>query len=204
AEVQKIGGRVRRSAVIMARLVNDLIGYTRTELGSGMPFVPQPLQLQVVCQAALDDAQATHPATRFELVAEGDLDGVFDGTRLHQLFTNLLVNAAKYGAANEPVRVGMSGQADTLRVDVNNRGSVIPESECRSIFQPLVRLSNSVDDNRPEEETSLGLGLYVAREIASLHGGTIEVRSTAEAGTTFTVWLPRAPVLPPAPAPRTA
>lgn len=194
AEVQKIGGRVRRSALVMSRLVDDLIGYTRTELGSGMPFAPVPLDLQAVCQAAVDDAQSTHPGTRFELAGTGPLHGVFDGTRLHQLFTNLLVNAAKYGAATEPVRVHMTGQADGVQVDVNNRGPVIPESEWGSIFQPLVRLSTSVDEDRAQEETSLGLGLYVAREIAGLHGGSIEVVSTAEAGTTFSVWLAQAPV----------
>jgi signal transduction histidine kinase len=193
AEVQKIGARVRRSALVMSGMVNDLIGYTRTELGSGMPIALKPSDVLEMCRASIEDAHSTFPDTQFDLAVDGDLGGLFDSVRLHQLFTNLLVNAAKYGAEGQPVRIRALGEADGVRVEVNNRGTVIPRSEWSNIFQPLVQLSGEPSGERPDHGTSLGLGLYVAREIATLHGGSVDVDSTAEAGTTFSVRLPRTP-----------
>jgi signal transduction histidine kinase len=190
-EILKVGARIRRSALVMSKLVNDLIGYTRTELGGGMPMNLAAADVGEVCRAAMEDAQSTFPDTRFELVAEGQLAGLFDSVRLHQLFTNLLVNAAKYGAAGEPVRVRACADGQTVRVDVNNRGPTIARSQWRSIFEPLVQLPGASSNDHPAGQgNSLGLGLYVAREIATLHGGSVEVDSSDEAGTTFSVCLP--------------
>ncbi len=189
-DVEKTGARVRRSALVMSTMVDDLIGYTRTELGSGMPIKPTPTDIGVVCRSAIEDASSTFPGSRFELGLEGELRGLFDQVRLHQLFTNLLINAAKHGAAGGPVRVRAVGTSEVIRVDVNNRGPAIPRSAWREIFQPLVQLPSSAPDDHGDRRTSLGLGLYVAREIATLHGGTIDVQSTPEEGTTFTVCLP--------------
>ncbi len=191
ADVQKIGTRVRRGALVMSGMVDDLIGYTRTELGSGMPIVLKPSDVAETMRAAVEDAHSTFPDTQFDVSLEGNMLGMFDGVRLHQLFTNLLVNAAKYGAEGEPVRVRAVGEGDTVRIGVNNRGPAIPPSEWNNIFKPLVQLSTLSPADRKQQGTSLGLGLYVAREIATLHGGTVEVDSTAEAGTTFSVRLPR-------------
>lgn len=192
AEVQKTGARVRRSAMVMSGLVNDLIGYTRTELGSGMPIALASSDAGKVCRAAIEDAQSTFPDSRFDFSSEGELSGMFDSVRLHQLFTNLLINAAKYGSTAEPVRVRALGEPGVVRVEVNNRGPAIPRRAWSAIFQPLVQWPSGASDDRKEPRTSLGLGLYVAREIATLHGGSVEVHSSSEAGTTFTVCLPRA------------
>jgi signal transduction histidine kinase len=191
AEIQRIGARVRRSALLMSTMVDDLIGYTRTELGSGMPITLALTNTGTVCHSAIEDAHSTFPDSQFDLSLQGELSGMYDGVRLHQLFTNLLVNAAKYGAAGEMVRVRALGEMDMIRVDVNNRGPEIPRSAWREIFQPLVQLSGSSSEEAKDRQTSLGLGLYVAREIATLHGGTIEVQSNPQEGTTFTVCLPR-------------
>src|SRR5690349_10813178 len=191
ADAQKTVARVRRSTLVMSHMVDDLIGYTRTELGSGMPIALAPTDLGAVCRSASEDAHSTFPASQFDLGFDGDLGGMFDGVRLHQLFTNLLVNAAKHGTAGEPVRVHAVGLPDQIRVDVNNRGPAIPRSAWHEIFEPLVQLSGDGSEENGERRTSLGLGLYVAREIATLHGGSIEVDSSAERGTTFTVSLPR-------------
>jgi signal transduction histidine kinase len=190
AEVQKTVARIRRSALVMSTMVDDLIGYTRTELGSGMPITPVQTDMGTVCRSAIEDASSTFPGSQFDLSLQGELGGMFDGVRLHQLFTNLFVNAAKHGATGGPVRVRAMGSSEGIRVDVNNRGPAIPRSAWREIFQPLVQLSSDATDDHRDRRTSLGLGLYVAREIATLHGGAIDVHSTTEEGTTFTVSLP--------------
>lgn len=188
-KVADIGQRVKRGARLMSSMVEDLIGYTRTQLGAGMPTVLQAVDLGDIARAAIDDASATHPATRFELQTDGALDGQFDTVRLHQLLTNLLINAAQYGTDALPVRMAARGAPDAVTVTVINDGPRIPAESLETIFSPLVQLPGLDPDARPR--TSLGLGLFVAREIALAHGGGISAASTEAEGTVFTVILPR-------------
>ena len=173
----------------MKTMVNDLLGYTRTQLGNGLPVTLASTNLREVCQGAVDDASASYPTTEFIVEAKHEITGQFDGVRLHQLLTNILVNAAQYGDAGRPVRLITAEHEGTLAIDVINHGPVIPEAEWQAIFKPLVQLAESEDsDARPR--TSLGLGLFVAKEIAASHGGTITVTSNADAGTIFKIRMP--------------
>jgi signal transduction histidine kinase len=187
-QVPVVAARVLRSARLMTSMVEDLLGFTRTQLGSRMPTLRVSTDIGRICAESLEDAKATHPETAFELQATGDLGGEFDPVRLHQLFTNLLVNAAQYGARGSPVVIAARRDGAGIEVQVNNHGKPIPELAWRSIFKPLIQLPAQDDDDRPR--TSLGLGLFVAREIALGHDGSIDVKSDEVDGTTFTVWLP--------------
>jgi signal transduction histidine kinase len=189
AQVGQIGVRVERSARLMSIMVEDLIGYTRTQLGAGMPTTLRRTDIREVVQTAVEDAGATHPGCRFDVELSGDLGGQFDPVRLHQLFTNLLINAAQYGGKSAPVLLRARADAQCVSIDVTNQGSAIPAESLQSIFRPLIQLPAEGDDERPR--TSLGLGLFIAREIALAHGGTIVVSSNEATGTTFTVRLPR-------------
>jgi signal transduction histidine kinase len=186
------GARIKRGARLMATMVDDLIGYTSTQLGAGLPTVLAQADLGAICQAAADDAGSTHPLCRFELTLSGELHGQFDPVRLQQLLTNLMTNAAQYGGKDSPVRISARGAHGTIKIEVNNDGPVIPAASLEAIFQPLVQLPAGEDDQaRPR--TSLGLGLYIAREIALAHGGALSATSSEQAGTTFTVSLPALP-----------
>lgn len=191
AQVVTMGARVQRSASLMNKMVNDLLGFTRTQLGGGMPMHPAPADLAAVCRGALDDAQAGSPVA-FEFTSDGDLSGTFDAVRMHQLLTNLLANAGQYGAKDRPVVMRATRDHATWVVTVTNQGAPIPPALRESIFRPLIQLPvEGEEDTRPR--TSLGLGLFVAREIAVAHGGSIEVASDEDQGTTFTVRLPVRP-----------
>ena len=188
-QVVPIGVRVERSARTMAGMVEDLIGYTRTQLGGGMPTNMQATDIREVAAQALEDASSSHPGIEFTVDLSGDLCGQFDAVRLHQLLTNLLINAAQYGGRVAPVVLRAHADARAVTLEVTNRGKAILPESLGSIFRPLVQLPAEGEDPRPR--TSLGLGLFIAREIATAHGGGIEVASTEEGGTTFTVTLPR-------------
>ena len=192
AQILQVGVRVVRSTRLMSSMVDDLLGYSQTQTGVNMPIARHLLDMRSICQSAIENAQVTYPDCRFFLEAQGDLSGSFDGARLHQLFTNLLSNAAhaQRGAQEHPVVVDARGAPDAITIEVTNHGATIPETSLQAIFTPLVQLAREDEsDGRPR--TSLGLGLFVAREIVVAHGGTIAVRSNEADGTTFTIRLPR-------------
>jgi signal transduction histidine kinase len=186
----QIGARVRRSAAAMTTMVNDLLEYARTELGGKMPIAPSLADLRDICQAAVDEATTAHPECEFLLKSEGETIGDFDAPRLSQVFSNLLNNAAQYRSGKKPVTLALRSEPTEMIVTVTNFGREISTESMRAIFDPLVQLSVSSDQKGPAT-TSLGLGLFIAREITLAHGGLIGVTSDAKNGTVFTIRLPK-------------
>lgn len=187
---REVGARVRPSAAAMTAMVNDLLEYARSQLGGELPVRPAPADLAEVCRWAIDDMAVAHPDCRFELDLVGDLRGQFDAVRMQQLLSNLLNNAVQYRGPGEPVSLRAHSTSAGVMLRVHNTGSVIPPSALSAIFDPLVQLAVAPDQQgRPY--TSMGLGLFIAREIAAGHGGGIEATSSQSKGTIFTVTLPR-------------
>jgi len=111
-----------------------------------------------------------------------------DRIQIEQVVVNLIDNALKHSPAGTVVRVYSSGDADHLDIEVHNAGRIAPELMTR-LFDPFTK----GDPSSTASRFSAGLGLYIAREIAEAHGGTIDVQSSREEGTTFRVRLPRNP-----------
>ena len=187
---RQIGQSVRRSAATMSAMTNDLLEYARTQLSGHIPITRTEVDVREVCESAINDASAAHPDCEFELRTTGNWVGNFDGVRLHQVFSNLLNNAAQYRGKEHPVTVSVDGQPDDVIVEVQNFGPVISPEALKSVFDPLVQLP-VVDAQPGRPSTSLGFGLFIAREIAEAHGGSISAQSDTVAGTTFGVRLPR-------------
>ena len=195
-----LGARVRRSAATMTAMVNDLLEYARSQLGGALPIRVQQADLAEVCRWAVGDVALAHPDCLFEVSAEGPLTGRFDPRRIQQLLSNLLNNAVQYRGQGEPVTLRAQAIGEELVIRVRNTGSVIPAASLHAIFDPLVQLA--VEPDQPgRSNTSMGLGLFIAREIATRHGGAIAAASSVEDGTVFTVTLPR--VADASPQPRT-
>lgn len=188
----EVGSRVKRSAAAMSSMVNDLLEYARTQLGSGMPIARGQTDVQHICKAAIDEVSMAYPDCRFELNTSGDLAGSFDIGRLRQALINLLTNAVHYRAKEHPVMISAAGEQDAIIIRVQNRGPVIPRDSLQAIFNPLVQLTgDGQQEGRPT--TSLGLGLFITREITEAHEGTIVAESSESSGTIFTIRLPKAP-----------
>ena len=186
----QIGLRVKRSAAAMTIMVNDLLAFARTELGGKMPIFRGLGDLRDIAQASIDEAATAHPECAFQLSCHGDTIGDFDGPRLSQVFSNLLNNAAQYRGDARPVELDVTEQGDAYTITVTNYGHPIAPNSLRSIFDPLVQLSVSGAQKGPAS-TSIGLGLFIAREITIDHGGTIDVQSDVANGTVFSIVLPR-------------
>jgi signal transduction histidine kinase len=193
--VVRIGVRVNKNVELMKIMVSDLIEFTRTQLGSGIPVKRNRADVTDIGHTALANAEAVKPNHRFEIHAKGDLTGCFDSIRLHQLLTNLLVNAGQYGSKDHPIVMNLQGEPDEVIVQVSNQGPVISKDALASIFKPLVQLP-AEEGAQCRPSTSMGLGLFIVEEIAIAHGGSVGVTSDAAHGTTFTVRLPRQAATP--------
>jgi signal transduction histidine kinase len=188
-KVQTAALRIHHAGKRMNQLVNDLIDYTRTNLGSNLPIIPKPANMERLCTEAIAEQELAHPECAFRLLASGNSDGIWDDNRVAQVFSNLLGNAVQYGAPGEPIVVRVQPIETDILFSVANRGSTIPDTQLGRIFEPLVRLAS--EGEAQMAGNSLGIGLYIAKEIVRAHGGDISVLSTHEEGTIFSVRLPR-------------
>ena len=186
--------RIKRASRDMNRLITDLLEYTRTRLGAGMPIDRLACDLGPVCEASLEDIRAGNPEQQFVQRMSGELTLLADGARIQQAVSNLLANAVQHGSRMTPVTLTADTEADAIVLKVSNLGDPIAPEALRSIFEPLVQAPSANSGLHERSKTSLGLGLFIVREIVLAHGGTITVQSSAAAGTVFTIRLPRTPV----------
>ena len=194
--------RISRSGGRMQALLDDLLDFNRTRFGLGISVNPAEVDLATVFADELQQLRITHPDAQIELSSTGELHGAWDEHRVAQLLTNLVVNALKYGNRDTPVQVELNGRESEVIFVVRNRGPRIAPAFLSQIFDPLKR--GAEHEAGSGRDGSLGLGLYIARGIATAHGGTITVKSE-ESETAFEVRLPRRPPvknLPPHTAPR--
>ncbi|CAB3777889.1 Adaptive-response sensory-kinase SasA [Paraburkholderia ultramafica] len=187
--VSGAAARLIRSGARMQALLDDITDFNRTKLGLGIKITPTSVNLANVLDDELDELRAIHPDRQIELRVSGDSQGVWDGPRLQQLLGNLVTNAIKYGAQDTPVCVTVTGDVTHVRIEVSNCGPAIEASMLERMFDPLMR--GSVHEGTDDRAGNLGLGLYIASEIAKAHHGAIEVRSN-DVETLFSVSLPRA------------
>ena len=178
--------RIVSSGERAARMIADLLDFTRARAGGGLPLVRREVDLHDVARQTVGEVQETAPDRTVVCEAIGDGRGDFDPDRLAQLVTNLVVNALGHGAPGSPVAVRSRGEDGCVTLEVHNRGAIPPEL-VPTLFEPFSR------GERPTLTTqrSIGLGLYIVKQIAIGHGGAVELESTAERGTTFRVRLPR-------------
>jgi signal transduction histidine kinase len=176
--------RIMSSAQRMERLIDDLLDFARAKLGGSIPLRRQPANLQHVCEEAMTEIRAGYPDAVLRWQGSGDLRGEWDTDRLSQVVSNLVGNAIQHGQGT-PITVTGQEQADLVTLTVHNGGPAIPPELLPLVFEPLTR--------GPAEGPShhVGLGLSIARAIVSAHGGQIDVSSSNDAGTTFTVELPK-------------
>ena len=178
--------RLLRSGKRMKGLLDDLLEFSRGSLGVGMVIHRNAVDLAAACADELEILRASLPYNRLELHAAGDTSGPFDASRVRELLSNLVLNAAKYGVENEAIDVTLSGSGQSVTVTVENTGELVTGQSLEALFQPMRR--GASEDEEGANRSSLGLGLFIVREIAKAHGGTVQVTS-ANGKTTFTVEL---------------
>jgi PAS domain S-box-containing protein len=182
----KVAARIARSGDRMSNIISQLLDFTRTRLGGGIPIDPKPTDLAEICAEVIDEMESAHPDRTLVFAADGDTRGVWDRARLAQVVSNLVSNAIQYGKRDAAIAVELGGEADAVTLRVHNEGPAIAPDLLSSIFEPFRRQHSAM-----VRVDGLGLGLYICREMIRVHRGEISVQSSDRAGTTFTVRLPR-------------
>jgi PAS domain S-box-containing protein len=185
-KVVKPAERILSSSMRMSRMIDQLLDFARIRLAGGLELVRKPIDLGEVSTGVLGELQAASPDWDVRLETMGDLKGHWDEDRLAQLLSNLAGNAAQHGTADAPAFVRLDGrQADRVIVTIENRGT-IPKELLPILFDPF-----RGTQHRHEKSKGLGLGLFISREIVLAHAGEVDVTSTSDQGTRFTVVLPK-------------
>ena len=188
----KSAAPITNAALRIKGIVEQVVDFTRAQANGAMPVDRIPGDLAAQLEKVVEETRIRHPNQRLRLERDGDFSGQWDEGRMGQLLSNLLGNALLYGARGGEVTVTMRAAPDHVSVAVHNFGKPIPEAEMERIFRPLERGAQHLPDGERRDANGLGLGLYICREIVRSHGGTLLLASGEEAGTTFTVTLPRA------------
>lgn len=168
-----------------SQLVDDVLDFARGRMGHGIPLSIQNAHgLDKTLEHVVSEIQRVHP----DRLIRSDIGALelirCDHERIAQLLSNLVSNAITHGASESSVEVVAGVRGDLFVLSVANQGEPIPESVRSQLFLPYSRPITS------EPQAGLGLGLYIASQIALAHGGTLEVNSTHEGGTVFTFSMP--------------
>ena len=171
----------------MNQMVADLLDFTRTRFGDSIPIVRAETDVRRIIHDVVSEVAASYPRSTLQVETGGDLRGQWDSARLTQALTNLVANAVHHGSDKSPVKVAARGERNEVVISVANEGPVIPERDLAQLFEAMKHARG----DGARDRRHLGLGLYIVDKIVAAHGGSIDVRSSRQEGTSFTVHLPR-------------
>jgi signal transduction histidine kinase len=181
----KAATRILSSAERMARMIDQLLDFTRIRVGGGLALASTRLDLEELLYKIKDELEAANPERSIVIEVAGSAVGEWDHDRLLQVFSNIVGNALHHGSDTAPVVIRCDGSVPTyVDVTIHNDGAV-PAEVLPVMFEPFR------GNARYQRTRGLGLGLFITQQIIAAHAGTIEVASTGEQGTTFHLVLPR-------------
>lgn len=181
--VKKLANVLQSSSYRMKGLIDNILDFARGRMGEGIILDLKETSLDEILQQVITELRLVWPERTIETKINLSQPVYCDDNRIAQLFSNLLGNAISHGKKDEPIRVEVSDEDDVFTLSVINAGKPIPDKIKERLFQPFYR-----GEAEPSKQ-GLGLGLYIAGEIAKAHSGAIEVSSTAKE-TKFTLTLP--------------
>ncbi|WP_226065043.1 PAS domain-containing sensor histidine kinase [Kaistella polysaccharea] len=176
---KKMLGILKRSTYRMNELIGNVMDFARTRMGVGIVITPQEVDLQALLEHVVEELKFLFPNRLIETEFALPETVHCDADRISQLASNLLANALTHGNPGSPVYFRAINTPDNLEISVANEGEPIPETLQAILFTPFKRERNSPSKN------GLGLGLYIADQIAQAHGATLSFVSN-ETETRFT------------------
>ncbi|WP_341964161.1 PAS domain-containing sensor histidine kinase [Pseudomonas sp. RC10] len=181
AKETKLLEHIGKSSDRAQRMIADLLDLALVRVGNGIGITRSAVELHKVVSQSLNELHLAFPEAQLLHQSSGDASAELDADRIQQLVGNLVANSVAYGDPHQAITVASTVENGVATVAVHNWGTVIHEVAIASLFEPMTRHSDRDDDVR-----SVGLGLFIVREIAKAHGGDVTVRSDTVGGTTFT------------------
>ncbi|MGA5717719.1 GAF domain-containing sensor histidine kinase [Pseudomonas sp. 14A] len=176
---------IRTSSVRMGVLIENILDFARGRLGSGIPVQRKLVDdLQQTLRQTLEEIQVAYPQAKFIDSLEVPAGVYCDPLRISQLLSNLLGNAVTHGSIAEPILLKAFAEGDEIVISLTNQGTPIPPALMPLLFEPFSR------SEAGQRHEGLGLGLYIAGQIANAHNGTLSVTSDRETGTCFVARFP--------------
>jgi len=179
---------IRKNALRMSRLTEDLLVLARVESGE-RSFKLDPATPQELLDEAVQTFQEIADSHDIELTVMNTASSMVsvDRDAIHQVFSNLIDNAMKYGEEGHKILIGACEREDSVQFFVRDFGAGIPSEHLPRLFERFYR----VDKARSRESGGTGLGLAIAKHVVRAHGGTIKAESELNHGATFYFTLPR-------------
>jgi K+-sensing histidine kinase KdpD len=181
--VKNLAAVIRRSSHRVLGLIENILDFARGRMGSGIVLNVKAVNLANVLNEVIDELQSIWPGRTIETQFDLSTPVTCDSDRIAQLFSNLLSNALSYGKPDTPVKVLAKNHDGVFTLSVTNAGPEIPGTAMKHLFTAFSRSEAKAG------QQGLGLGLYIAAEIARAHGGKINVVS-AQNETSFTLTIP--------------
>ncbi|WPN49014.1 MULTISPECIES: PAS domain-containing sensor histidine kinase [unclassified Pseudomonas] len=188
AKETQLLGHISQSSERAQRMIADLLDFALARVGQGLGISPSPIDLHTVTDQSTDELRVAFPKASLIHNTLGNGSAHLDADRVQQIIGNLVANSVAYGDLKQPITIISRIDDDVASVSVHNAGPAITQSLIDVLFEPMTRGTESDSELR-----SVGLGLFIVREIAQAHGGDVSVSSSAENGTVFSVCFPRDP-----------
>lgn len=185
---QNILRRMRSGCRRMVNIVEQITDMTIMHMSGGIKLQLKYINFVESVQRVIEDVQIVYPYAVFQLnYDEPEIIGYWDETRIERAVMNLLTNACKHGDCTKPIIITLGERDEQANISVTNEGPPIPKEMISKLFNPLERVAEA------KRTRGMGLGLYIIADMIDKHGGSINVMSTHETGTVFTVTLPKQP-----------
>ena len=176
---------IRHSSVRMGVLIENILDFARGRLGGGIGVQRKLVDdLQRTLLLTLEEIKASHPGATFLHTLDVPAGVYCDALRISQLLSNLLANAVTHGSTHAPIILDAWSENDEIVISLTNQGTPISPQLMPLLFEPFSR------SDAGQRYEGLGLGLYIAAQIASAHNGTLSVTSDLESGTCFVARFP--------------
>lgn len=185
SQVNKAAIRIAANIDRADRLIQNILDVNKIKSGEELPVKPVDFDMSKLARIIITDFEAQH-GERFDLdvpeshIVRMDLDGV---TRVIE---NLLQNAVKYGGRKLRIKLSVIADQDQTHIKIHNFGNPILETDFKTIFEPFKRTENATSSG----QKGWGLGLTLVRSLVKSHHGFLDVESSDEKGTTFTISIP--------------
>lgn len=185
---EKVAAAARRlidHGTRMSALLGQLIQINKSNMSLGIKIAPAPQNMALLLGEELDQIQCAYPDTQLDLQVSGPTNGVWDGEGVRRVMGNLVVNAIKFSEASAPISVRIAGYADQITFEVRNKGTPVNSKSVDDLFEPF----KNAMSKEIHSDGSFGLGLFIANQLVTAHGGIIRARCE-EGETVFAVQLP--------------